>query len=238
MNNSFIWRGSDTPQNRFALDINAPFYRAVDGNKKSNSELVNYCINCESILETESLVSEVTKNDNDPYKFTQFWKQHNLLDDTGSRLNGDHLEKFPNNPIQKDLFNKIRENYLLFLADMKLKRSKVWIHAWANILRNGEFISEHCHSSSPTSYLSGCYYPQSSDAKLLFRHPTQITDVLEISALENTILFFPSWVSHFSEITTLQRVSIAFDLVMEKEKNGNPWRPFILLDDPETMKGL
>lgn len=238
MSNSFIWRGSKVPENRFALDINAPIYRASDGNQQENKDLIAYCYSCESILENESLVSEVIKSDSDPYKFTQYWKQHNLLDDSGKRLNGDHLDKFPNNPVQKKLFDKIRENYLLFLAEMKLKRSKCWIHAWANILRDGEFISEHCHSSTYNAYLSGCYYPHSSDANLMFRHPTQPTDILELQSSENVIVFFPSWIPHYSEITSSQRISIAFDLVSEEEKLGNPWRPFILLDDPETMKGL
>lgn len=238
MNNSFIWRGTNVPQNRFALDINAPFYRAVDGNRQVNNELIDYCVSCETILEKESLVSEVVKSNTDPYRFTQFWKQHNLVDDSGKRLNGDHLDKFPNDPIQKKLFDKIRENYLLFLSEMKSKRTKVWMHVWANILRDGEFISEHCHTSTHTTYLSGCYYPRSSNANLMFRHPTQPTDILEIQSLENVIVFFPSWISHYSEITDCQRFSIAFDIVSEEEKLGNPWRPFVLLDDPETMKGL
>ena len=236
---TIIWKGNQLPNTNFAIDINAPVYTSKDGTPEFNKALIDYVYECEQVLEREELVSPVTKNEIDPYKYTQHWKQHNILDDSGPRLDGDHLEKFKTNPVQQLLFNKLRENYLLLLADLKYPRKKVWIHSWANIIRHGEFISPHTHIVNHNSYLASVYYPQSSKASLYLAHPTDHESFLKVDIKESNVLMFPAWVKHHSDINNEgDRVSIAADIVVEDIMLKNPWRPHILFDDPKTMKGL
>jgi len=240
---TIIWNGNEGKANSvFALDINAPIYCSQDGTSEFNKRLIEYVLECEQILREEELVSPISKNDSDPYKFTQQWKQHNLFDDTGPRLEGDHLVKFKPNPIQDELFKKFRENYLLFLSDIKAPRVKVYAHCWANVLRPGEFISSHCHVANNNAYLAGTYYPQSDNSCLRIVHPFGIQGEREmefhIETKESRLIFFPSWIRHYSDKTEKTRISIAVDIVLPITMQHNPWRPHVLLDDPKTMKGL
>lgn len=237
------WNGNQGNANSvFGLDINAPIYCAQDGTADFNKRLINYILECEQVLAEESLASPVTKNKEDPYQFTQHWKQHNLFDDTGPRLDGDHIRKFNPNPIQKELFNKFRENYLLMLADLKAPRVKVYAHCWANVLRPGEYISAHSHVASNDAYLAGTYYPQSDSTNLHLIHPFGVQGdretELHIETKESRLIYFPSWMRHYSDKTQKIRTSVAIDIVLPITKEKNPWRPHVLFDDPKTMKGL
>ena len=238
-----IWNGNQGNANSvFALDINAPIYCAQDGSPEFNNRLTQYVLECEQIIKEEPLVTNVTKNKDDPYAFTQQWKQHNLFDDTGPRKDGDHLVKFNLNSVQQELFNKFRENYLLLLADIKAPRVKVYAHCWANVLRPGEYISAHSHVASNDAYLAGTYYTQSDDTCLRLVHPFGVQGdretELHVETKESRILLFPSWMRHYSDKTQKTRISIAVDIVLPTTMEHNPWRPHVLFDDPKTMKGL
>ena len=237
--NSFIWRGKD-PKTKFGPKLYAPVYLADDGTPDFNSRLVNYVLECEKQLESEELVSDVLKANTDSYKYTQHWKQHNLIDDSGDRLGGETITKFQPNEVTKELFDKIRTNYLLFLDELKMPRTKVWIHTWGNVIRTGQNISYHTHINSEYSYLACVYYPQTTSAGLNFINQIVPEDGLSIPCKENTMLMFPSWVLHGSDVYNGEhlRVSIASDIVLEESVLANPWRPHILLDDPNTMRGL
>jgi hypothetical protein len=241
MSNSFIWRGKE-PQSKFGPRIYAPMYIASDGNADFNKKLIDYVLECENLIAQEPIVSKLHKSTADPYKFTQQWKQHNLLDDTGPRKDGDHLTKFTPKPeLMAELFDKIRTNYLLMLAELNFPRRKVWIHTWGNVIRQGEYISFHTHVPTDLGYLACVYYPQTSPTELYMVNPISgNNDVLAIPTKENSVVLFPSWMPHCS--TRMEepgyRISIASDIVLEETMASNPWRPHILLDDPETMPGL
>lgn len=236
-----IWRGKE-PVTKFGPRIYAPMYFTKDGTEEFNKRLIDYVLECEKICEGEELVSDLPKNQSDPYKLTQQWKQHNLLDDSGPRKDGDHLVKFKSNPVQKELFDRIRTNYLLMLQEFKFPRIKCWIHTWGNVLRKGEFISKHSHIPGDQAYLACVYYPHSAPTELLMIHPisTDRDDFVSIPTVESTFAFFPSWVAHVGTQVDYDglRVSVASDIVTEKTMETNPWRPHLLLDDPDTMPGL
>jgi hypothetical protein len=243
MKRTNIWNGNEGPAlTPFALDINAPIYSAQDGTSEFNRRLTEYVLECEQIIKEEPLVTDVTKNKEDPYALTQQWKQHNLFDDTGPRKEGDHLVKFKPNTIQQELFNKFRENYLLMLSDIKAPRVKVYAHCWANVLRPGEFISPHSHINSPSAYLAGTYYPQSDTSMLHLVHPTGVKGnyktEIQFETKESRLILFPSWIFHYSDPTNITRISIAVDIVLPITMEHNPWRPHVVFDDPKTMKGL
>jgi len=238
MNNSKVWTGreANTP---FAPVFRMPYYIAKHGTEDFKKRLVDYCLQCEKILETEELVSGVIKNTGDPYEFTQHWKQHNLLDDSGDRKGGNHLERFPTNDIQKELFNIIREHYLRFMIEQGYARRKVYIHTWANCLRKGQHVNRHCHVSGENSYLACVYYPQASNTSLYLASPYDQEQALAIQTVSGGLVLWPSWVVHGTDQTLHDlRVSVASDIVTVESMEANPWRPHILFDDPETMPGL
>lgn len=241
MAKSFIWRGKK-PVTNFGPRIYAPMYVASDGTPEFNKKLIDYVLECENSIAKEPIVSELHKSSSDPYKYTQQWKQHNLIDDTGPRKDGDHLKKFnPNPELMKELFDKIRTNYLLMLSELNFPRKKVWIHAWGNVIRQGEHISMHQHVPTDLGYLACVYYPQTSPTDLYMSNPISTNnDMISIPTKENTIVFFPSWMPHFSSgmEESGYRISIAADIVLEETMAANPWRPHILFDDPATMPGL
>lgn len=224
----------------FSYNLNVPFYSATDGDKTLISDLTKYILSLEeNIINHEGLVSEVPKNNKDPYQHTQQWKQHNLIkDDIG--LDGEHLKRFPSDPVQEKLFQIIRSNYLRFLAEMRLPRIKCYVHCWANVLREDQWISKHAHITAEDAYLAGTYYLTTNDTVLVLEDPIEGKPKLEVKTAERKLIMFPSWVPHYSlkDESGQMRISIAFDVVLEKTMLGNPWRPHVLLDDPTTMSGL
>jgi len=264
--NTFWWEGP-RPETKFAPNFKVPVYVAKDGSQQFVKDMIQYVLDVErNIIEHEELVSPVPKSGMDPYKHTQQWKQHNLLDDIPGH-DGEHLKRFPKHPCIEELFNLVRINYLTHLANLRYPRRKVFIHGWANVLRNDEWISMHTHSSHTEAYLSSTYYLTSSPASLYLANPSgpmsehtgkldkvsyanwqnltvaqqqSSSDMVEIKTEARKIVFFPSWIPHWSEKQEGEnlRISLAFDIVTENTALGNHWRPHRLLDDPATMPGL
>lgn len=234
------WWHGPTPNNKFAPKIKMPIYSAIDGTQDFVSRLTEYVLDIEkNIIAKEGLVSEVPKNTKDDmYQYTQQWKQHNLVHDVAG-LDGEHLERFPENPVQKELFNLIRTNYLTFLADLHFPRVKVYINAWANILTRTQWISKHNHMSHADAYLAGTYYLTTNKTHLYLENPLNPKDIRQSATVARKIIFFPSYLQHWSDSCDHEdlRISIAFDLTIAEHIN-NPWRPHVLLDDPATMPGL
>lgn len=234
------WLQCKEPKTKFGQKIKVPLYIAKDGSKEFINELTNYVLELENgIISREGLVSPVPKGSEDPYKHTQQWKQHNILKDEVG-LDGEHLERFPPNPVTEKLFSMVREHYLRHLANLGYPRIKAYIHGWANVLSPGEWISRHCHIVGEESYLACTYYLTTNNTKLyLVGHESQEGTAL-IPTEAGKIVFFPSWMMHWSDACEedKHRISLAFDIVTEDTMRANPWRPHMLLDDPATMPGL
>jgi hypothetical protein len=237
--NTFLFE-SEQPKTKFGFKFKIPIYDAKDGSKEFIQQLTDYILYLENnIIAKEALVSEVPKNNGDPYKHTQQWKQHNLLKDEVG-LGGEHLERFPYNPVIDELFKMVRSHYLVHLANLKYPRIKAYIHAWANVLSPKEWISRHSHITSEESYLASTYYLTTNDTYLYLANPIDGTQNIKIETIAGKLIFFPSWMSHWSDVCedNKNRISIAFDIVTEETVKKNPWRPHVLLDDPKIMLGL
>lgn len=234
-----VWFEGSTPLTKFAPKFKVPLGIGFSGTTDFIQRLTDYLLKVEKeIIVHEELVSKVPKNENDPYKHTQQWKQHNLLNDVEG-LGGEHLQRFPKDPVIEELFNLIRTNYLEFLAKLKYPRQKIYIHAWANVLRNGEWISKHSHFNNDEAYLAGTYYLTTNETALYLEN-SLTGEAVNITTEQRKIIFFPSWIPHWSNKVDNDsiRISIAFDLVTEDAAIANPWRPHRLLDDPKTMQGI
>ena len=235
------WFEGDKPETKFAPNFKVPVGIGVDGSQDFVKRLTSYILNIEKeIIVKEGLVSEVPKSTVDPYQHTQQWKQHNILDDVVG-LGGDHLVRFPKDPVIEELFTLVRNNYLEHLVNLRYPRQKVYIHGWANVLRDGEWISKHTHMSHGQAYLAATYYLTTNNTSLYFENPMNPgTDVIGLATEARKLVFFPSWIPHWSDKVKEEhlRISVAFDIVTEDTMTGNPWRPHRLLDDPDTMPGI
>ena len=236
---SVHWFNSDTPETRFAPNLKMPLYETVDGSDTLRAALREQVLEFEKQIAQEGLVSEVPKHDGDPYAHTQHWKQHNLFWDINAK-DGDQLERFPMTPELEKLFHIFRKHYLLFLKELNYPRVKVYIHAWANVLRQGEWISKHSHMSDATSYISSAYYLTTNPTMLHLLNCSRVDQTASFATNEGRMVMFPSWVPHLSDVYEGDelRISIAFDVSIEKNKLANPFRPHILFDDPDTMEGF
>lgn len=235
------WFEGEKPATKFGPKFRAPIYVGVDGSADFVKRLTDYVFKIEKdIIEKEELVSQVPKSDKDPYRHTQQWKQHNLLDDVPG-MNADHLARFPKDSIIEELFKLIRTHYLMHLANLQYPREKVYIHGWANVLRENEWISRHTHITGKEAYLACTYYLTTNPTELYLENPANPEeDCIGIKTEARKIIFFPSWIPHYSDAVPNAgtRISLAFDIVTAATVRGNPWRPHRLLDDPNTMPGI
>jgi hypothetical protein len=228
------------PKTRFGKRFKVPIYTAKDGRKEFIKTLYDYVVDLEEkIISHEELVSSVPKATIDPYKYTQQWKQHNLFDDVVG-LGGEHLQRFEKIAEVDQLLKLVREHYLLYLADLNYPRIKAYIHGWANILRPGEWITPHSHIDGEEAYLAATYYLTTNSTNLYMHDASYTKTCGAVSTEAGKLVFFPSWVPHWSDKCEESglRISLAFDIVTETTVQGNPWRPHVLLDDPATMPGL
>lgn len=236
-----VWFEGEKPATKFGPRFKMPLYVGFDGSRDFVERLTSYIFLIEKeIIEKETLVSTVPKSDKDPYRHTQQWKQHNLLDDIAG-YGGEHLTRFPKDPVIEELFQLVRTHYLMHLADLGYARQKVFIHGWANVLREGEWISKHCHITGKEAYLACTYYLTTNPTELYIENPANPEeDRVGIKTEARKIVFFPSWLPHYSDNVegAGTRISLAFDIVTANTVNGNPWRPHRLFDDPSTMPGI
>ena len=141
-----FWFNSETPVTKFAPNLKIPMYTANEGNDKFIDALIQQIYKFEEQIITEDLVSEVPRDGKDPYSFTQHWKQHNLFWDVDGK-DGNNLKRFPMSAELETFFHIVRKQYLLFLKELTYPRHKVYVHAWANVLRDGQWISKHHHTA-------------------------------------------------------------------------------------------
>lgn len=236
---SVIWFHTDPPATKFANVIKCPLYKTNEGSTNLIQSLKDQILSLETQVNNEELVSPVPFNNDDPYPYTRHWKQHNLFWDS-SALEGEHLQRFEMTGELEKMFHIVRKNYLLFLKELNYPRIKVYIHAWANVLREGQWISRHMHMSDENAYLSGTYYLTTVPTVLSLINPIRTDHAESFKTQAGNLIFFPSWLPHESTVYhgTDYRISLAFDIVTELNMKSNPWRPHVLFDDPETMEGF
>jgi hypothetical protein len=234
-----IWFNSETPLTKFAPNLKIPLYKANEGSDVFFQRLTDQMLVFEKHIEGEELVSEVPKSKNDPYPWTQHWKQHSIFWDKSVK-DGEHFKRFEMTSDLEKLFHIIRKHYLLYLKELNYPRIECYIHGWANVLRKGQWISLHHHMADATTYLSGTYYPTSAPTSLKLINPIRIDQTDVFPTEKGNLVMFPSYVPHESSVYNGDelRISIAFDISTAANTLSNPWRPHCLFDDPVTMEGL
>jgi hypothetical protein len=226
------------PNTPFAPNFKIPIYEGDTRDMRFMGFLSQYIRDLENkFIKNEKLISEVPKSHLDPLPYTQHWKQHNLVGDYPLESDPSDFKRFPETFLTTRLFEVIRLHYLKYLDMLNFERRKVYIHAWANVLNKGEFISPHTHDQTCNAYLACNMFVTQSNANFIL---DKENNQLLVPSRPGTILFWPSCLSHQTEIhdSNHHRITISADIVVPEVAELQPHRPYRLLDDPNTMQGL
>ena len=127
----------------------------------------------------------------------------------------------------KDQFkNKLDEyNTLLYNPIPKIYYSQCWY----NVLRNGQKIEPHLHSTNENSYLSAHFTVQCDNTSTVYINPVDQLNDPQIFEEKNEIgnlTIFPSYVPHYTteHLSDTPRITIAMDVRFFKpEGEGGEW---------------
>ena len=125
-------------------------------------------------------------------------------------------------PVIKDLHKNIKIFHDEYLKGTigEQKDLPLGIRCWANVMRKGQQIKKHAHSSHPWSFLSGHFCVAAEVTTTNYFH--QYNDNIEFIKNEpGQMTLFPNWVPHNTSKHKgdSERISIAFDIVFDA-KNG------------------
>ena len=130
-------------------------------------------------------------------------------------------------PVCKQLYENIRifhNEYLYGTIGQKKKKYKsldglLQIRCWANVMRKGDKIKKHSHSSHPWTYLSGHFCVQCENTSTNYYH-TYTGNPYRIENSIGQMTIFPTWVPHDTDKHEgdSERITIAFDIVCDNEK--------------------
>jgi hypothetical protein len=195
------------------------------------------------ILEKES--SLISSNEN---KYQEYNKKFNIVYDGDTGLGPDSLTSraiFFNflsweNAQVRVLHNFIHLKYVEFLDILKIPRRKSWIQCWANVMRDGEEIKKHIHSSHSLTWLGGHVTIACSDTSTFYVNPMNLADGNQVYESKNEVgklTLFQNNIPHYTNkhYGSTERISIAFDIIVDErlsqyseERKTN----FILFDNP------
>jgi hypothetical protein len=195
------------------------------------------------ILEKES--SLISSNEN---KYQEYNKKFNIVYDGDTGLGPNSLTSraiFFNflswEDIQVRVLHKfIHLKYVEFLDILKIPRRKTWIQCWANVMRDGEEIKNHIHSSHPLTWLGGHVTIACSNTSTFYVNPMNLAHGNQVYESKNEVgklTLFQNNIPHYTNTHhgSTERISIAFDIIVDErlsqyseERKTN----FILFDNP------
>ena len=121
----------------------------------------------------------------------------------------------------KYLTSHIKHNYFSFLEELQIPLpDKTYGKCWANVMREGEQIKRHRHETKSSSYLSGHLCVETNKTNTYYVNP--FNDTVFISENKpGKITLFPSWIEHYTDTASSLRITLAFDLVLNRTTNAN-----------------
>lgn len=113
-----------------------------------------------------------------------------------------------------DLLNFIISSYRSFMKDYNTEIRECYLWCWANIVRKGQKISIHNHSSSEYSYISGNIHLDDYTTETKYYHPIE-RHTYNFPNKKGKMTMFPSYIFHETDeyFGETPRISIAFDLL-------------------------
>ncbi len=135
-------------------------------------------------------------------------------DSLTSRHNSFNLFK-----LNKSLTNQIKKHHNIFLQELSIPNTyDIYGKCWANVMKKGEKVNLHRHSVANYNYLSGNICIKTEKTHTYYRNPYYDEDY-KSENIPGKITIFPSWIEHYTDLAVDQRITIAFDLVLDP--NGN-----------------
>ena len=122
------------------------------------------------------------------------------------------------NPELRKLKSNIVKNLFKYNTECGNKTpQELYGQCWYNVLRFGQKINPHMHSTSSDCYLSGHFNVQVNDTSTCYMSPiNQLNDpdVIDIKNKDGDMTLFPSYIFHYTtpHYSFKPRITIAFDL--------------------------
>ena len=140
---------------------------------------------------------------------------------TTSKFNDYHLFKWSHPEIRK-LRSNIVKKLFEYNSECGVETpNQIYIICWYNVLRFGQKINPHMHSTRSNCYLSGHFNVQVNDTSTIYMSPiNQLNDpeVIDIKNIPGKLTLFPSYIFHYTtpHYSFKPRITIAFDLNLYK----------------------
>ena len=140
---------------------------------------------------------------------------------TTSKFNDYHLFKQSHPEIRK-LRSNIAKKLFEYNSECGVETpNQIYIICWYNVLRFGQKINPHMHSTRSNCYLSGHFNVQVNDTSTIYMSPiNQLNDpeVIDIKNKVGDMTLFPSYIFHRTtpHYSFKPRITIAFDLNLYK----------------------
>ena len=100
---------------------------------------------------------------------------------------------------------------------------KIYSQCWANVMRFGDQIKPHWHSSYEHSFL-GCHITISSEnTKTYYENPYNKNNIYSVENTVGSMSIFPSYLVHWTDIHfgEKERITLAMDFLTEKAINSS-----------------
>ena len=138
---------------------------------------------------------------------------------TTAKFSEYNIFTWDNNEVQK-LKEKIKELHYEFLDLIKIDLPKdLYIQCWVNIMRKGQKINPHIHSTDPHSYLGGHIVVQCENTSTYYICPQNQLSSNEPSIFNSKnevgkMTIFQNCIPHYTDthMGDKERITIAFDL--------------------------
>lgn len=141
-----------------------------------------------------------------------------------SRFSKYNLLNFLEMSFLKDI---IKQKYFELIKKLNVELDKpAYIQCWFNIMRKGEQIKKHKHTNNKNSgrVMCGniCVNVKNSHT---YYEPPLLEDVIKIKNKNNQIVFFPSWLEHYTDEvkSDYERITIGFDIIHHDLPDTGVW---------------
>ena len=151
------------------------------------------------------------------------------LDSLTARFNYFNVLKW-NSPVCENLHKEIKflhneyvRNTVGDLSDHSFFKEggSLKVRCWANVMRKGQQIKKHSHSSYPHCYLSGHFTVQCDNTSTIYYHPYN-EELCSLKNFPNSMTLFPTWIPHSTTVheSDVPRITIAFDILLHNKPNS------------------
>lgn len=203
MTNILNWN-SNIPQTSFAPNWSIPFYHNIVLNNSEISDIKKV------ILEREqSIINYFSETTNDggtglgPNSLTSKFRKFNIL-----TWNYSWVDKIKSSIISG----------ILSLENSDSPPSPVYAQCWANVMRKGQKIHPHWHSSFEYSYLGAHITIAAEDTKTYYENPFNKFNVQAFDNIPGSLTIFPSYLVHWTDVHNGndERITLAMDFITKE----------------------